>query len=313
MKPNASRQVRRLKSKPASAPPQLNEMRTGAWLASARQALSSRSGGAGAGGETAGLEAQALLAHVLQKPRAWLLAHPEFPLNAAQLAQLDGLLERLVSGEPLPYLLGHWEFYGLNFLVTPDVLIPRPETELLVERALGWLQRHPDRRRAADVGSGSGCIAVTLAKTTPHLRVLLVDRSWAALQVARRNAAAHAVTMRSYFALGNLLSAFSGPLDLVCANLPYIPRGALGELPVARHEPWLALDGGADGLALIRALLADSPRWLAPGGLMLLEIQYDQGDEVAREALRCLPGADVAVHQDLAGLPRLVEIHRPES
>lgn len=277
-------------------------MQAGNWLKQARSRLNQ------AGRLEAGtLEAQVLLAHVIQQPRAWILAHPEFPLGPDQQTELDQLLLRFIDGEPLPYLIGHWEFYGLDFRVTPDVLIPRPETELLVERALDWLKQHPTSRRCADVGCGSGCIAVSLAHHLPGLRILAVDRSRAALRVAQENAARHTAGQIDFFQ-GDLLSAARGPLDLVCANLPYIPLAALDDFTVTKHEPRTALDGGPDGLAYIRALIGDAYRWLAPGGLLLLEIQYDQGKAVSTLARNAFPGARVEVHPDLAGLPRLVEI-----
>ncbi len=275
------------------------------WLSTARCLLEGVPGHSSA---EVRLETQVLLAHALHKPRAWVLAHPEAALSAQALSQLDGLLKRLAEGEPLPYLLGHWEFYGLDFEVTPAVLIPRPETELLVEQASNWLRLNPGKRWAADVGTGSGCIAITLARQFPVLQVLAVDRSRAALRVAQRNAVRLNVQKQITFMQGDLLSAVSPPFDLVCANLPYIPTTTLSNLPVAQHEPRLALDGGLDGLQAIRTFLADAPRWLKPGGLCLLEMQYDQGDSVSNLAQAALPPAQVQVIPDLAGLPRLVSI-----
>lgn len=288
-------------------------VRAGDWLHFARKFLeelpaSQRRQPGDEPGEDAGLVTQVLLAHALEKPRAWVLAHPETILTPRQQRRLTRLLADLAQGTPLPYLTGRQEFFGLTFQVSPAVLIPRPETELLVERALEWLKHHPERRCAADMGTGSGCIAVSLARHVPNLHILAVDCSRDALQVARRNAALHNATQQITFLQGDLLSAAAGPFDLVCANLPYIPSDTLSNLPVAEHEPRLALDGGPDGLQHIRALLADAPRWLAPGGLLLLEMQYDQGDAITDLARARLPVAQVAVHADLAGLPRLVEI-----
>lgn len=256
---------------------------------------------------SAGLEAQLLVAHVLDRSRAWVIAHPETRLTGEQKDGLDSLLSRRLSGEPLPYLFGHWEFYGLDFAVTPDVLIPRPETELMVERALAFLRLRPGCR-AADVGTGSGCIAVSLLKHDPEIHMIAMDLSWPALRVARRNAAHHAVLPRLTLVQADLMSAVAGALDLVCANLPYIPRKALETLPVARHEPITALDGGEEGLDAIRRLIQDAPRWLAPGGRLLLEIQFDQGEAVQNLTRQYLPGASAEVLPDLAGKPRLVEI-----
>ncbi|RME87431.1 MAG: peptide chain release factor N(5)-glutamine methyltransferase, partial [Anaerolineae bacterium] len=227
--------------------------------------------------ETPALDAQVLLAHVTGKPRAWVLAHPDVPLTPEQERALKAALSRIERGEPLPYVLGHWEFYGLDFLVTPDVLIPRPETELLVEHAIEWLTAHPERRLAADVGTGSGCIAIALAVHVPDLSVIATDISAAALEVARRNARRLDVGERIRFICCDLLPEPSEPLDLLCANLPYIPSATLRDLDVYRREPTLALDGGPDGLDLIRRLLTIAPRYLSPGGLILLEIEASQG------------------------------------
>ncbi len=161
----------------------------GAWLADARPRLLPVS-------EEPALEAQVLLAHVLGKPRAWVMAHPEAALTIEQDSELCRLLERRLNGEPLPYLLGHWEFFGLRFKVTPDVLIPRPETELLVEKGLAWLKEHPWRRLAVDVGTGSGCIAISLAHRVMDLHVIAVDISRPALKVAQENIIDHHVQER---------------------------------------------------------------------------------------------------------------------
>ncbi len=190
------------------------------------------------------LDAQVLLAHILGKTRSWVLAHPEATLDWDSLSLLDTQFQSLRMGTPLPYLTGTQEFFGLDFEVTPTVLIPRPETELLVERALAWAQSHPDRRWAADVGTGSGCIAISLATRMPRYHWLAIDCSWEALQVARRNANKHNVLERVHFVTADLLSASVGPIDMVCANLPYIPHGDIEKLPVAKYEPQLALDGG---------------------------------------------------------------------
>ena len=261
--------------------------------------------------ETSALDAQVLLAHLLNRPRSWIIAHPEATLTEEQHALLASLSARLQAGEPLPYVLGHWEFYRLDFSLTPSVLIPRPETELLVERALAWLRRCPSRRAAVEVGVGSGCIAISLAVHISDLQLLATDSSLPALQVARRNALAHGVAGRIRFLQADLLSA-QRPLpsfDLLCANLPYIPSAALRRLPVFGREPTLALDGGPDGLALLRRLLAQAPRCILPGGLLLLEIEASQGLAVSQLAQAAFPQASVQIIPDLAGRDRLVEIH----
>ncbi|MBI3158173.1 MAG: peptide chain release factor N(5)-glutamine methyltransferase [Chloroflexi bacterium] len=260
----------------------------------------------GAYSDTPALEAQTLLAHLAGRPRPGLLAHPEEPLSLDVAAAYRAALRRRALGEPLPYLLGEWEFYGLAFFVGPQALIPRPETELLVETALGWLKAHPARRLAADIGTGTGIIAISLATRIADLHVTATDVSEAALALARRNAERHAVQEQVRFAQGDLADALDAPVDLLCANLPYIPSAALNGLPVAKFEPRLALDGGPDGLDLIRRLLADAPAALTLGGLALLEIETGQGRRAPQIAREHFPRAAIEVRPDLAGHPRLL-------
>ena len=262
---------------------------------------------------TPGLDSQVLLAHVLGESRTWVLAHPEATLKEEQEQELADSVDRLVQGEPLPYVLGVWEFYGMPFRVTPAVLIPRPETELLVEAALDWLQDRPERRFAADVGTGSGCIATALAANLPDLRLIASDASLAALLVARENLQQNGVSEQVLLVQSDLLPPVAARFDLICANLPYIPGGTLANLPVARYEPHLALSGGESGLDLIRRLLEQAPNRLAPGGIVLLEIEADQGAEVQDLAREAFPEADIQLQADLAGLDRLVTIQQPDA
>jgi release factor glutamine methyltransferase len=258
------------------------------------------------------LDAQVLLAEILGRPRSWVAAHPEASPDPDQARRLQAARRRLAEGEPLPYVLGRQEFFGLNFQVNPDVLIPRPETEHLVERALDWLRAHPGRRLAADIGAGSGCIAVSLAAHVPDLQVLACDRSAAALHTARRNAAAHRVAGRIAFIQADLLPAVHARLDLVCANLPYIPSRLLAGLPVYGREPTLALDGGPDGLSLIRRLLARLSGLPYRPGLVLLEIEASQGPAALALASSEFPPARAAVLPDLAGRDRLLALEFPD-
>lgn len=271
----------------------------GAWLktASLRLALCS---------ENPASEAQLILAEVMQCQRAFLAAHPEAPLTLQQLEQAESLLNRYVNGEPLPYVLGHWEFYGLDLVVTPAVLIPRPETELLVETALDWLHAHPAQRKLADVGTGSGCVAAALAIHISDLEVTALDVSGAALEVAQTNVRRLGLENRVTLVESNLLERLPEKVDVVCANLPYIPSQWLHELTVARQEPLVALDGGADGLYLIERLLADLAERGLCRSLVLLEIEYRQGRAVEQLARQYFPSATVNVRQDLAGLDRLL-------
>jgi len=182
--------------------------------------------------DTPGLDAQVLIAQSLAKPRSWVLAHPEAELTDEQLEIIQTGLARLKKGEPLPYVLGHWEFYGLDFLITHDTLIPRPETELLVEHALDWLHEHPKRRYGLDIGTGSGCIAISLARHIPDLRIVAVDLSFPALITARQNALQHGVLHQVHFVQTDLILASKIQFDLICANLPYIPSDQLAQLKI---------------------------------------------------------------------------------
>lgn len=264
--------------------------------------------------DTASLDATVLLAHILKKPRSWVVAHPDPVLSAQQRTQLSESLARFEDGEPLPYILGHREFFGLEFDITPDVLIPRPETELLVEKALSWLHESPVRRTVADIGTGSGIIAITIAAHVPDVTILATDLSSEALDVARKNARKFCVEDKIDFVQCDLLPArpkfFSTEqhLDLICANLPYIPTETLPTLPTYGHEPTLALDGGPDGLELLRTLFQLAPDWLAPNGLLLLEIEASQGIPALNLACDTFSGAEIHLHQDLAGHDRLLEI-----
>jgi release factor glutamine methyltransferase len=265
--------------------------------------------------DTPALDASVLVAHILRKPRTWVMAHPDVTLSPQHQTELDDSLRRLEGGEPFPYVLGHWEFFGLEFDITPDVLIPRPETELLVEKAIAWLQESPVRRTVADVGTGSGVIAVSLASNVPDVQVLATDLSLKALSIARANAIKFDVINHIDFVQCDLLPYHIDPLptdrhfDLICANLPYIPTGTLRELPVYGREPSLALDGGADGLDLIRRLLEIGPAWLAPNGLILLELESTRGVEALNLACDLFSEATIHLHQDLAGHDRLLEIN----
>ena len=264
--------------------------------------------------ETPALDASVLLAHITNQPRTWVLAHPELTLTPQQQEQLNHSLLRLENREPLPYVLGCWEFFGLEFDLTPEVLIPRPETELLVERALDWLKKSPGRVSVADVGTGSGAIAVSLAVRLPDIRVLATDLSREALEVARGNALKLNVADQIKFVQCDLLppreqGEYDKKLDLFCANLPYIPTNTLRHLPIFGREPSLALDGGKDGLDLVRQLLAIAPEWLAPGGMMLLELEATNAIQARDLACKLFTGGTIHLHHDLADHPRLLEIH----
>jgi release factor glutamine methyltransferase len=205
----------------------------------------------------------------------------------------------------LAYVLGECEFFGRPFEVTRDVLIPRPESELLVEAGLEFLRRRPDPV-AADVGTGSGCLAVSLAAECETVRVVASDVSRAALRVAERNARQHAVRVRVSLVQADLLPPGRIRFDLVCANLPYIPRPRLSSLEVARREPRLALDGGSDGLKLLGRLIRQLALRLADGGRALLELDEGQAERLRPLLARRLPGWHAGLRRDLAGRERLL-------
>jgi release factor glutamine methyltransferase len=274
------------------------------WLHSARAILAAGSSSE----DDAPLEAALIAAHILGVSRTWVAAHPETILNTRHIEIMNSLVARLAQGEPLAYIIGRREFYGLEFMVTPSVLVPRPETEILVELALDWLQNHPAQRRVADIGCGSGCIGVTLARHVANLQVTAIDISPAALDVARQNAHTHSVAERINFVEADLLTGIRTRFDLVCANLPYIPSGDLDHLTVAQHEPGLALDGGEDGLRPIHRLLSQLPEHLEPGGKALLEIEHRQGGNALKVAREFFPRAGLIIKQDLAGLDRILSI-----
>ncbi len=272
--------------------------------------------------DTPQLDAQVLLAHIFEKPRTWLMAHITSTPDERAAVQLEKLVQRLEKGEPLPYVLGHWEFYGLDFEVTKDVLIPRPETELLVDSAISWLRRPggsegTEDRLVADIGTGSGCIAVALARNVPSVRVLATDISKAAIKVARRNAKKFEVLSRIDFLACDILPKFDSSksgmrqIDLLCANLPYIPTGKLRSLPVYKREPTVALDAGPDGLDPFRKLFNLVPDWMAPGGRILLEIESTAGAAVLSLAYDTFAAASMHLHRDLTGRDRLLEIQLP--
>jgi len=259
------------------------------------------------------LEAELLLAHVLGCSRTDLYADPEHPVGSRQQADYQELLNRRARGEPLPYLTGQIEFYGLDFAVDPRVLIPRPETETLVELALEFIAHHP-APVLADVGTGSGCIGVTLAVHAPFARVYALDFSPDALRAAQANALHHGVLDRMTFLQSDLLAALPEPVDLIAANPPYVAHQDWPTLPreVSAHEPRLALDGGPDGLDLIRKLFEQAPAYLTLGGAVLIEIGATQGRTATQLARRAFPSARITVQTDLSGHDRVLCITMPQ-
>jgi release factor glutamine methyltransferase len=252
-------------------------------------------------------DAQQLLLRVLQRDGAWLLAHPEATLSEEQARRYDDWIARRERREPVQYILGEQEFYGLALKVSPDVLIPRPETEHLVEAAL--TRTAPDRAaRICDVGTGSGAIAVALAHHRPLAEVAAVDKSAEALAVARENAARHGVAARIRLLQSDLLGAVSGErFDIVVSNPPYVANSELLEAQVRLYEPQQALYAGPTGLEVYRRLIPAAKRALVDHGWLLLEIGYGQRDAVSA----LLVGWDaVEFVNDLQGIPRVAIARR---
>ncbi len=255
--------------------------------------------------DSANFDAQVLLAAILDVNRAYLLAYGERELTPEQHARYQAWIARRAQGEPIAYILGKQAFYDREFIVSPAVLIPRPETELLLEQALDFTLAKSNCA-VVDVGTGSGALAVTLAAHRPDAVVYAADISPAALAIARQNALANDVPVK--FIEGDLLLpliAANLRVDVVMANLPYITTVDLAQLEVGKHEPHLALNGGTDGLDVIRRLLAQLPQVANEGALVLLEIGADQG-ESAQQAIRGITGAqDITILKDYAGHDRI--------
>jgi release factor glutamine methyltransferase len=270
------------------------------------------------------LAAELLLLHTLGRDRTWLYAHPEELVPEAEAQRFFELIERRASGEPTQYLTGKQEFWGLEFEVTLDVLIPRPETEHVIEVALDRLALHEIRQgrpqttkgeglQIADIGTGSGCIAVALAKELPAAKILATEISAAALEVARRNASRHAVLDRILFLQGNLLDSRLArgdslpAFDLIASNPPYIGRREAPSLPreVRDHEPEAALYGGEEGYELYADLIAQAARRLKPGGALVLELGHNSLPAV-QPLLDTANWTNVGVTNDLAGIPRVI-------
>jgi release factor glutamine methyltransferase len=253
-------------------------------------------------------DAQLLLANTMNRNRAWVLAHPEAKLSSEEVEHYSQYLSRYRDGEALPYILGWWEFYGHKFTLNNSVLIPRPETEHIVEIGINYLRSNPRKSRALDIGTGSGCIAISMALELEQLLVVGTDLSWNALEVAKRNAKDHGVASQVKLVQMDLDVGLMGTFDIVCANLPYIPTAILDGLDVGKKEPRMALDGGIDGLRYIRPLLERLPNLLVPGGYGLFELEDDMGEAVLQLARTYLGNANMELLQDFAGHDRVLVV-----
>lgn len=267
--------------------------------------------------ETPKLDSEVLLTSVLGCNRAQLYAYPERPLTAEERARFEHLVVRRFQHEPVAYLVGEKAFYGLDFYVDRRVLIPRPETELLVDLLLDVILQNDEdanldtaRLVVADIGAGSGAVSVAVAANTQNAVVYAVDISADALEVAKANASRHQLQHRIHFLRGNLLEPLPEPVDVIAANLPYVASHEWSDLApgIVNYEPTQALLGGADGLDFIRGLLQQAPAHLKPGGVVLLEVGSSQGSAVAEAARAGFPQALIEVLTDYAFRERIVRI-----
>jgi release factor glutamine methyltransferase len=282
------------------------------------------------------LAAELLLMHTLGRDRAWVYAHPERAVEGPDADRYFALIARRVAGEPTQYLTGKQEFWGLEFEVNPSVLIPRPETEHVVEVALQRLGEREETAgvglgttarniRIADVGTGSGCIAVALAKELPNAEIVATDISKAALEVARRNARRHNVADRirsvetdlleSVLHESRITSRESRRFDLIVSNPPYVAREEAAALAreVREHEPGAALFGGRKGTEIYGRLLEQARALLVPGGILVLELGYDSAADVRSIVEKGAAWTRVEITNDLAGIPRVIAAERVES
>jgi len=272
----------------------------------------------GAGVPSHTLAAELLLMHALGRDRTWLYAHPEEQVSSADAQHFFALVARRANGEPTQHLTGKQEFWGVEFEVTPDVLIPRPETEHVIEVALDRLAVRELRAgrkltlsgeglQIADIGTGSGCIAIALAKELPAAAIYATDISRPALAVAQRNAKRQNVADRVRFSKGNLLDAIAPLLDLIASNPPYIGRREAASLmrEVRDHEPEIALYGGEEGYEFYAGLITQAAAHLKPGGILVLELGHNSLPAV-RALLNGPPWTNAAVTNDLSGIPRVI-------
>jgi release factor glutamine methyltransferase len=259
-------------------------------------------------------DAATLLAHLIGRDQTYLIAHAERELSGRDVARYRSYVERRSAGEPLQYIVGHQEFFNLDFEVSPDVLIPRPETELLVETALELLGDTPDPPSICDIGTGSGCIAISILHERPELRAIGIDISAAALAVAARNAERHGVADRLSLIESDCfdrIEASAHSFSLIAANPPYVAAAAYDGLQreVREHEPRIALSPGGDGLDVVRRVIQNAPPYLVSGGHLLIEIGFDQ-----HEAVHSMIDKNVwtllDIHRDLQGIPRTVTLKK---
>ncbi|MEM7033385.1 MAG: peptide chain release factor N(5)-glutamine methyltransferase [Chloroflexota bacterium] len=259
-----------------------------------------------AGCESPRLDAEVLYAHGLGQDRSWLYAHNQDTISSQDYHRIQALIDRRACREPVAYITRHRAFFGLDFIVTPAVLIPRPETELLIEFVLEHSScQHP---QIVDVGTGSGCIAISLATQMPTARIVALDISFEALVIAKQNVHKHAVSSQVQLVQANLTDSLCPAVDILISNPPYISSSEMDAVSpdIYQHEPHLALTDDDDGLRLIHKLLSDASRVILPKGLLLMEIGSRQGQAVLDLAHRLCPTAKFEIKADLSGRDRVL-------
>ena len=252
-----------------------------------------------------GLEAEILLAFILGKNREWLMANLDQSISISKRKRLVRLINRRLRGEPIAYLIGQKEFYGLNFLITKDVLIPRPETELLVKEALKYLGAGREKR-VIDLGTGCGCLAITIAKYQPQVEVCASDISQKALLIAKKNAEKHRVNI--IFRKSDLFKNIPGKFDLIIGNLPYIKTREARSIAKLLYHPLISLDGGRKGLELNRRLIKESRDYLKNKGRLMLEIAPEQLEPLKEDIKKTYPQAEIEIKKDLNKKDRVLII-----
>lgn len=258
--------------------------------------------------EDAAFEGEILLRHVMEIDRTALFSNPDTLMTPEQAGKLKSLIQRRISGEPSAYITGHREFYGLDFHVNENVLIPRPETELLVEKALKKAKNH-NITRIADAGTGCGAIAVTLALNLTDAKIYATDISEAALEVAAINCKRHGVSDRVTLLQGDMLGPVPERVDMITANLPYVKAGDIPDRGPISYEPVTALDGGKDGLDMLKEIYRQAGSKLNPGGYILAETGQGQTGIITHFIRDTLEKAEIQIFKDLAGIERLIVAH----
>ena len=257
--------------------------------------------------EEAVIEVNAILKNQLKKDLTWIILNPDLLITADKMEKLENDLEKLKQKIPLAYVLGFQEFYGINFIVSPDVLIPRPETELLVKHAIHWGKKINQPIRLLDIGTGSGCIALSILKNLPNCFGNGIDISYRALRIAKENA--NKLNFSNIeFVNSDLTMPLMGKFDLICANLPYVTTSDVQSLPHSKFEPLIALNGGETGVEIIRSLIDQLNEKINTPGIILLEIQNDQGKDIVDYARLHFPIANISILEDYSSQPRIVKI-----